>query len=247
MDKLESSNLAIVIPAYNEGQTIESIASRALAVSPNVIIVNDGSTDNTQEAAEKLGLHVINHVMNMGKANALWDGIQAAREIDGVIGIVTIDADGQHLPEDIPRLIEKYNQYPEDVIIGARLLKQENAPRKRLLANKFADFWVSWAAGHRIYDSQSGFRLYPAKVFEGLWLPHDPSRRFVFESQILIKIGAKKHNFRTVPVESIYPENARPSHFRPVKDITSIVLMVASSLAGNLFNLSGLYKVLAGR
>lgn len=247
MNTLNTSNLAVIIPAYNEAGTIEDITSRVLAVCPNIIVVNDGSKDKTLDIIRQMDVQVINHEHNTGKASSLWDGIQAATTMQDIAGVVTIDADGQHLPEDIPKLIEKYNRYPNDVIIGARLLKQENAPKKRLFANKFADFWVSWAAGHRIYDSQSGFRLYPAQVFDGLWVPHDASRRFVFESQILIEIGKKKYNFQAVPIESIYPEDARPSHFRPVKDITAIVIMVAASLFRNFFNIGGLYNVIFRR
>lgn len=247
IDALNNSEFVVIIPAYNEEKTIQDIASRVLAICSNVIVINDGSKDNTLDIIRQMNIQMINHENNTGKASSLWDGIQAAVGMPNVTSVITIDADGQHLPEDIPKLIEKHNQYPNDVIIGARLLKQENAPKKRLFANKFADFWVSWAAGHRIHDSQSGFRLYPTQVFDGLWIPHGASRRFVFESQILIEVGKNNYNFQAVPVESIYPDDARPSHFRPVKDITAIVLMVAASLFRSFFNIRGLYNLIIRR
>ena len=243
MTNLNASHFVILIPAYNEEKTISDIVARVLGVCPNVIVVNDGSKDDTLNIIKPLNVTVINHEINTGKASALWDGIQAAIARPNIRAIITLDADGQHLPEDIPQLMERHEAYPEDVVIGARLLKQENAPKKRLFANKFADFWVSWAAGRRIYDSQSGFRLYPIEVFKDLWVPHDASRRFVFESQVLIKISENGFGFQAVPIESIYLDDARPSHFKPVQDITAIVLMVAASLARKFFNIRGLYNV----
>ncbi|MCU7879200.1 MAG: glycosyltransferase family 2 protein [Candidatus Thiodiazotropha sp. (ex Lucinoma aequizonata)] len=247
MKLYNTSNFVVVIPAYNEAATIQDIVSRVLTICQNVIVVNDGSKDQTLEIVRYMDVSTINHKQNMGKANSLWDGIQAALAMQGIKGIITIDADGQHLPEDIPRLIKKHIQHPDDVVIGARLLNQENAPKIRLFANKFADFLVSLAAGRRIYDSQSGFRLYPTMVLDNLWLPHDASRRFVFESQILIKIGEKNINFHPISIESIYLKDARPSHFRPIQDISSIVLMLATSLFIKFFNMGGLYKVIFGK
>lgn len=237
----EFNKFAIVIPAYNEAATIHDVVSRALKQSDNVIVVDDGSADNTVREIEALPVRLIRHSHNKGKAASLWDGIQAALE-SGVDNIITLDGDGQHAPEDIPLLLSKSVSFPNDIIIGARLADKSAIPAKRYYANKVANFWLAWAAGYPIHDSQSGFRLYPAKLFDGLKI--STKHGFVFESEILIKAAQKKIYSHPVKIPAVYRENARPSHFRGVTDITLITLMVAKSLLSRLLYPQGLYRSL---
>ena len=155
---------------------------------------------------------------NCGKAAALVRGFAHALE-QGAVAVATLDGDRQHRPEDIPRLIEAARHHPRHIVIGARLVGWENAPRSRRRANRIANFWIGWAAGHRIVDSQSGFRLYPAEVLTSVHAAHDRAPGFVFESEILI--AAARKGFRTTPVaiEALYPRAARPSHFAPVREV----------------------------
>lgn len=235
----EISKFAIVIPAYNEQVTIKDVVKHALEQSENVIVVDDGSIDNTISELDGLPITLIKHKVNKGKAASLWDGFTVALDMN-VDAILTIDGDGQHAPEDIPLLLNKAEKFPKDIIIGARLADKSAIPAKRYYANKFANFWIAWAAAYPIHDSQSGFRLYPIELFKDLKI--STKHGFVFESEILIK--AAKNNIYSHPVKipAVYKKNARPSHFRGVADILLITLMVAKSLISRGMYPLGLYR-----
>lgn len=234
----------VVIPAYNEARTIRDVASRALAQDVAVIVVDDGSVDGTPTRLDGLRLILLCNERNAGKGASLHLGLQRALA-EGADAVITLDADGQHAPEDIPRLLEASQRNPGRIIIGARTRNTENAPKARLFANRFADFWVSWAAGRPIRDSQSGYRLYPAAAVAAM--PADLNGGFVFESEILIELARRGFRFATVPIASCYPEDARPSHFRPVRDIVRIVRMVAWKLISRGLYLPGLARALLAR
>lgn len=232
---------AVVIPAYNEERTIREVAARALAQGFAVIVVDDGSSDRTADRLAGSEVVLLRNETNSGKGASLWRGMKYALD-EGAETIVTLDADGQHAPEDIPRLLDAAASNPGRIIIGARTRNTENAPRARLFANRFADFWVSWAAGRPIRDSQSGFRLYPAQAVSSI--DRELNGGFVFESEILIELARRGCRFATVPIASCYPEDARPSHFRPVRDIARIVRMVAWKLITRGLYPQGLARVL---
>ena len=156
--------------------------------------------------------------------------------------VITIDGDGQHRPEDIPALLETAQQNPGHMVIAARLKDNDQAPRARLAANRFADFWISWAAGQWIHDTQSGFRLYPAALIKQLTPDTSKERGFVFESKVLIDAARRGFGCKVTPISSSYHSNARASHFRPVADITRIVLMVSWSLFSRGFFPQGLWR-----
>jgi hypothetical protein len=232
---------AVVIPAYNERLAIAGIVERALEQAQIVIVVDDGSTDGTAEVLAALPVTLIRNAGNCGKAHSLWRGMQHALSLD-VAGVVTLDADGQHGPEDIPRLVELARAHPRDIIVGARVLAREAAPRLRRFANRAADFGIGWAAGQRVADSQSGFRVYPAAVLQSVDIPHHPGRGFVFESEYLILAGGRGVHIRHVPILTLYTNDARASHFRSVRDVTRICLMVAWHLLRQGFHPAGLRR-----
>lgn len=237
---------AIVIPAYNEATTIRVLVERCLQLSLPVIVVDDGSSDNTVSELANLPITLIRNEQNSGKAAALWRGMQCA-VAEGIQQVISIDGDGQHRPEDIPSVLECAGRYPDNIIIAARMNDNEQAPRARLAANRFADFWISWAAGQWIHDTQSGFRLYPVSLITQLTPDTRRKKGFVFESQILIEAAQRGISTQTTPISSIYHTNTRASHFRPVEDITRIVLMVAWSLISRAFYPSGLWNALKSR
>jgi len=238
---IQPPEFAVVIPAYNEEATIHDIATRALSYSSLVIVVDDGSTDHTITKLGSLKIALIKHEVNRGKAASLWDGIQAARQ-HNVKYIVTLDGDGQHAPEDIPTLLAKADAKPDHIIVGARLADKSIIPAKRYYANRIANFWIAWAAGYPISDSQSGFRVYPSHLFDDLNISISKRSSFVFESEILIMAAQRGIKCTSVPIPAIYAENARPSHFRGVRDITFITLMVTRSLFSRGLYLQGLYR-----
>ena len=234
---------AVVIPAYNEAATIRRVAQKALQHASLVIVVDDGSSDDTAAQLEGMAVEVLRNEANMGKGGSLWRGLQHAIN-KGAEAVFTLDGDGQHDPGDIPDLLNEARINPHAVVIGARLLNRENAPKARLFANNFADFWISWAAGRRIRDSQSGFRLYPARALRQVQIEHDKRHGFVFESEFLIEAANQGFGFQTVAIASCYPEQARASHFRPVADISLIVRMVAGRLFRRGMYPQGLWRSL---
>lgn len=235
------NGLAAVIPAFNEARTIRDVASRALRQVPVVIVVDDGSTDPTDAELAGLPIVLIRNERNRGKAYSLARGAERAFAM-GAEAIITLDGDGQHRPEDIPRLLRVRSQDGAALIIGSRLHDRKHIPRNRYLANLFANFWIGWAAGQAIADSQSGFRVYPAGLLRSLITRAERDPGFVFESEVLIEAGRRGVRILDVPVSAVYPERARRSYFRPVLDILRITRMVAWKLLSRGLYLSGLVR-----
>jgi glycosyltransferase involved in cell wall biosynthesis len=222
--RLDRGNVAVVIPALNEALRIRGVVEGALAYSDNVIVVDDGSDDDTLARIADLPVTVLRHEQRQGKGASLRDGFRKALQ-HGSAAVLTMDGDGQHHAEDIPRLIEAGNRYPGHVVIGARLRKRSQQPMYRRIGNDFGDWGIAWGLGYQIVDSQSGQRLYPAAV---AGLDNVPGENFVFEAQILIS-AARTLGTRCVgvPIESRYKsvhssEQFRASHFRPVRDFSRI-------------------------
>jgi glycosyltransferase involved in cell wall biosynthesis len=234
-------NVWVVIPAYNEVSTIRDVAARALAQCANVVVVDDGSADGTSQALTGLGATVLRNEANQGKAASLCRGIAHACE-RGAKAVVTLDADGQHCPEDIPRFVEAAQRAPGHIVIGSRMQHANAFPRKRLFGNKFANFWISWAAGYFIEDSQSGFRLYPAALFSKVAVPHGRERSFVFESEILIEAARRAVFSIPISISAIYHPAARASHFHSVLDVVRITRMVAWKLFSRALYLQGFVR-----
>ena len=235
--------IVAVIPAYNEARTIRDVVLRTLDQLSEVIVVDDGSSDGT--AAELAGLRVtlISNPENLGKGASLWRGFAVALA-EGADAVVTLDADAQHQPEDIPRLVEAWRAQPGRIVIGARVLDRDKAPPLRAFANRFANFWVAWAAGCPVTDSQSGFRLYPAALLKTVRVAHGPGARFAFESEILIEAGRAGVRSAAVPIATIYPPRARASYYRAAADTARIVRMIAWKLVSRGLDLPALVRSL---
>ena len=164
---------------------------------------------------------------------------------NGATRVVTLDGDGQHRPDDIPKLLACSDRFPGSIIIGSRRASGSATPRSRYVANRIADFWVSWAACSRVEDSQSGFRVYPASVLRALAGRPPKAQGFAFESEILIAAGRLGVRTVSVGIPSIYGDVlSRGSHFRPVSDIASIVLLVAGKLVRRGMDPLGLWRSL---
>jgi glycosyltransferase involved in cell wall biosynthesis len=217
--------------------------SRALRHVCRLIVVDDGSNDGTAAALHGLPVVILRNPHRLGKAESLRRGMAVALK-NGALAVITLDGDGQHAPEDIPRLIGVYRQNRGWIVIGARLHDSRRIPRSRYLANRFANFWIAWAAGYPLQDSQSGFRLYPAGVLRALNAVKNRSHGFVFESEILIDAARSGVKSVCVAIPAVYGANARPSHFRPVVDILLITRMVAWKLISRGLYLHGLISSL---
>ena len=246
---VDGSRIVVVIPAYREAATIADIVRSCRAVLPaetgpvEVIVVDDGSPDDTGPAAAQAGALVLRNPRNSGKGASLARGLAQAAA-DGAEYLITLDGDGQHRPEDLPRLLAC--AAADRIVIGSRRAGGHAAPRGRRIANRIADFWVSWAAGSPIEDSQSGLRVYPAALAQRL----GPTRTtgFAWESEVLITAGRLGFHTVSVPVPAIYGAAlSRSSHFRPIADITRIVVMVAGRLLRRGMYPVGLWRALRGR
>ncbi|MEO6518933.1 MAG: glycosyltransferase family 2 protein [Pseudoxanthomonas sp.] len=235
--RLDRDNVAVLIPALNEALRIREVVLAALAESGNVIVVDDGSSDGTRACIADLPVILIQHPRRMGKGEALRSGFREAQR-RGFRGVLTMDGDGQHRANDLPRLLDSANRHPGCIIIGARLRKRASQPTYRRIANDLGDWGIAWGTGYQISDSQSGQRFYPAEVIA---MDDIPGENFAFEAQILIS-AARRLGTRcvSVPIESRYrvagsDEQFRASHFRPLLDlyrITSHIVVQAVRYGG---------------
>jgi len=233
----------VVIPAYNEAETVRDVAMRVRQQCADVVVVDDGSTDSTFRAVAGLDVTVLRNEENCGKAGSLSRGFEHALA-HGAIGVITLDADGQHAPEEIPSFVKQSLDDPNAFLIGARRRDQRRASFWRYVANRVADFWIGWAAGQPIEDSQSGFRLYPAQLLRDVTLNHDQKHGFVFESEILIEAVRRGWACQNVSISVRLRAGPRPSHFRPVLDIARITRMVGWKILSKGMYLGGLYRSL---
>ena len=227
---------ALVIPAYNEAATIRDVVIRALAHVEPVIVVDDGSTDGTADVLADLPVTVLRNPRNQGKAASLRLGLARALR-NGASAVITLDGDGQHEPEDIPRLVSASLKNPGCIVVGTRLHEKDNIPRARYLANRFANFCVMLAAGRWYPDSQSGFRIYPASVLRALELEGNHSARFVFDTEILVDATYMGVASVAVPIAAIYGPQTRLSYFRPVRDLLLIGRMLTWKLLSRRLSL----------
>jgi glycosyltransferase involved in cell wall biosynthesis len=224
----DARRIAVVIPALNEELAIRGVVESVLAICPNVIVIDDGSTDATCERIADLPITLIRHATSLGKGQGLRDGFRKAREL-GFDAVIAMDGDGQHLAADIPRMLAAARRYPEHIVIGARIRSRENQPAARRRANAFADWGISWGCGIPVADTQSGQRYYPLAALELADLTADD---FVFEAALLIAAARdKKLGIVSVPIESRYQREFRTSHFRPIRDVTRITWYTVKRVA----------------
>jgi glycosyltransferase involved in cell wall biosynthesis len=192
-----------VSPAYNEEKTVARVVEGALKSTDGIIVVDDGSIDNTYEEACKAGAIVVRHNKNMGKGVALKTGFKKALEMNADI-IVVLDADGQHNPEEIPRLLETMNSENSDVVVGSRFLGSiKGMPRARILSNTLTTRILRLFFGLPITDSQSGYRAYKRQLLENVEFS---ATRFSAETEILIDAQRKGFKISEAKIQTIYGE-----------------------------------------
>lgn len=218
----------IVLPVFNEAASVGGVVRRARRHGP-VLVVDDGSTDDTAGAAREAGAEVLRHDRRRGKGVAILAG--AARAMaHGASGILTLDGDGQHDAAEIPLLLGAARPAGRFIVIGGRLRGARAIPPGRRNAHAVAGFFVNWLTGTDVRDTQSGFRLYPAEVFREV-----PLRRggFVLETEILLAAGRAGFGLREVPVTAIYHAGRR-SRFRPVRDGCAVGAFLARHVLARL-------------
>ena len=221
MDQLKC---CVVIPTYNNHKTLKKVIEGVLQYTNDIIVVNDGSTDNTSDILTHFPqIHTIPLAQNKGKGFALRKGFELALEL-GFQFAITIDSDGQHFPDDIPILIDNLDKETSKNVlyIGARNMGQKDVPKKSSFGNKFSNFWFWVETGIRLQDTQSGYRLYPIKALKDIKFF---TRKFEFEIEAIVKAAWNGIQVKNIPVKVTYDVTERVSHFRPFIDFSRISLL----------------------
>ena len=220
---LRERGICVVIPTYNNVGTIRDVVRRACVQCQDVIVVDDGSNDGTSEVLrQQAGITLVSYPQNSGKGTALKRGFQQALQM-GFAYAVTLDADGQHYPEDIPLFLEANRQHPGCLIVGSRQMQHVERPAGSTFANRFSNFWFYVQTGRRLEDTQSGYRLYPLRKLRLLSLL--PAR---YEAEVALMVFASWHGVGlvSIPVRVWYPApSERVSHFRPGADFARISVL----------------------
>ncbi len=206
----------IVIPVFDEATTVGRVVTAARLHGP-VLVVDDGSRDDSGGVAARAGAKVLRHVRRLGKAQALRTGITAARQL-GASVVVTLDGDGQHDPAAIPALLDAARAARRTIVIGNRLDGPGTLPPARRNAIRVANFFTNWTSGLPLGDSQSGFRVYPLALFDEV---HPRRGGFVFETEILLAAADRGWTVLEVGVAAI-PRSQERSRFRPLRDGVAI-------------------------
>lgn len=218
---LRSTHFCVIVPTYNNHKTLRRVLDSVLDFTSNLIIVNDGSTDETVEILKHYSQYTqIHHPKNLGKGRALRNGFRKAIEMNFEYAI-TIDSDGQHFASDIPNFIAEIQNEPNSLLIGSRNMTQENVPKKSSFGNKFSNFWFKFETGIQLEDTQSGYRLYPLRLIPKQFY----TNKFEFEIEVIVRSAWKGIVVKNIPVQILYDPLERVSHFRPFKDFTRISIL----------------------
>lgn len=238
------NGIVVAVPALNEQAAIKDVVQGVLDQGLPVIVINDGSTDQTGAIADALPVQVIHHTVRQGKGQSLRDAFALAAKL-GYTAVISMDGDGQHHAEDLPRMLAAHQARPDALLLCAREIGREAQPGIRRFANHFADFWVSWACGQNVLDSQCGHRLYPLAMLAKMNLPQ--SEGFAFESEMLIEAARVGTPIGSIAIKARYHEGRRASHFRPLLDVWRITRMIFWRIVKRGLFLPGLYRSLTRR
>jgi glycosyltransferase involved in cell wall biosynthesis len=218
---------AVLIPGYECATTIAAVVADARAQLEDVLVVDDGSRDDTAERARLAGAEVIRHSSNRGKGAALVTGMRQLADA-GFTHALSMDGDGQHLGREIPTLLAAASAERSAIVIGARMIGDQAVAATNLFGNWFANSAAELAAGVPLGDTQSGFRVYPLATVLGLPIDGD---RFEYETTVIIRAARAGVPIRSTPTRVYYPPVAeRRSHYRKVADTLRIIRAVAPLL-----------------
>jgi glycosyltransferase involved in cell wall biosynthesis len=218
VETLRESNFIALVPAYNEALHIDDVVTGANTHLP-VLVVDDGSSDETAAKAESAGALVLRQVPNQGKGAALRAGFRFALQ-QGYQGVLTLDADGQHDPAEIPIFLDRYQQTRADLIIGARDFSQ--MPLVRRFSNTFGRWSFSWALGQPDRDNQSGYRMISRRLMEAMLLSSEEG--FEFEVDMIVICVEEGFLLDWVPIRTIYAGES--SHINPLKHTLNYFRMI---------------------
>ncbi len=193
--------ICVLIPAYNEGDYIYDVICRCKKHIDNILVYDDGSTDNTVDEAKRAGVEIVGRERNKGKGQTLLDGLDLLAK-QGYDGVIALDADGQHLPEELPLFIKAACD-GADIVIGNRMAEKKTMPIVNWYTNVITSMVISMLAHKRIYDSQVGYRFIRCEAWEQI-KGSIVSRNFEFEGEMLVVAGRHKLTIVDVPIETVY-------------------------------------------
>jgi glycosyltransferase involved in cell wall biosynthesis len=217
-----SERIVVVIPALNAEGTLLPVVVSCLEELRDVIVIDDGSSDRTGDVARSAGVTVLRHERNQGKGGALKSGFAEALRL-GFDAVITLDADGQHLPSEIPKFLRAREESGAELIIGSRDHLFEGMLPRRRNANRFSAWAISKCAGVRIGDSQSGFRLYAASLLREVPIH---SNGFNAESEVIVRAGRRGRKIISIPIDLGFVNGISTSHYRPLADTLRIAATV---------------------
>ncbi len=215
----QQKNIWVVIPAYNEGEVIKTVITEVLAVTPNVVVVDDCSKDITADISRAAGATVLRHVINLGQGAALQTGMDYALE-NGADIIVHFDADGQLLSSDIARMAEPIEKERAEIALGSRFLGETNAPLLRRMFLKGAILFTWFFSGIKLSDSHNGFRALSRVVAQKMRIREN---RMAHASEILHEIARLKLSFEEVPVTIRYTDYSQAKGESSLRRATHVV------------------------
>ncbi len=213
-------SVAALIPAYLEENHIRDVASRAAAQLDTVLVVDDGSPDATSARASEAGVRVEKHAVNQGKGAAIKTGLRILLDA-GAEYILILDADGQHLPEEIPRFLAEANASGAPVIVGSRMDDTAAMPFVRRMTNRAMSGAISRLCGQRIPDSQCGFRMLHRSVVPSMFCE---THGYDYETEMLLIAARAGFRIAAVPVSTIYGDEK--SKIRPVRDTLRFLRLI---------------------
>jgi len=216
------SKIFVAVPVYNHAATLRQVVEGLLRHHQQVLVVDDGSSDDVTAAIADLPIELLQHQRNLGKGAALRTAAAWGLEL-GMRHMVTIDADGQHDPDDLPRFLDEIEKHPQALIVGHRDFAQASIPGSSRFGRQFSNFWLRVQTGRQLKDSQSGFRAYPLMIFEHLnfW-----TRRYNFEVEVLVRSAWAGLELRDLDIAVYYPPgDERISHFRGFMDNWRLTLL----------------------
>ncbi len=203
-----------LVPAFNEAARIVAVVTGARAFVNEVVVIDDGSADTTSDVARAAGATILRHETNRGKGGAIKTGLDYLAQ-SGADMAVLLDADGQHDPAEIPKFIEEAKRSGAGIVVGSRMSDTRAMPVVRKFTNQFTSWLTSRLARQRVHDSQCGYRLVHRRVLGDL---NFSTARFETETEMLIQAGRAGHTISEVPVRTIYGQEVRASHIRPLRD-----------------------------
>ncbi len=223
-DTMRSHKICVVVPTYNNAGTLRRVLSDVLTYSADVIVVNDGSTDETGGILSEFAnaITIVSYPDNQGKGYALKSGFRKAIEL-GYEYAITIDSDGQHYPSDLGKFVQAVVEHPGALIVGQRDLTRVDINGKSSFANKFSNFWYAVQTGRNLKDTQTGYRAYPLQSLYGL---NFLTSRYEAELELLVFAAWNGVEIISIPIQVYYPPQAeRVSHFKPALDFTRISIL----------------------